>query len=217
MRRKSSEKQDSGGGRPREAASFPPLERVSSTNCTTSQLADYTVSSTALAKRIARQCIVGASSTHSSRAHPSGLYESTKELKLRRPSCRSTTETVTVRVRDKTGDIQADHRRAASGVWLAYLGKRSWVASSYPVEFMHNVARASASSENLGAWAWHCGQTAETHWKSTPARKASNGSPGSYDDLKPAIALYKRSGYDGANDITTSDRITVFMREKIVG
>jgi DNA-binding MarR family transcriptional regulator/ribosomal protein S18 acetylase RimI-like enzyme len=128
-------------------------------------------------------------------------------------------ETVNVVVRDKPGAIQAIIDAAASGVWLAYLGKE--VVGCVVLRRLESIAKSS-ECKRLYVKPWARGRGIAD--KLLDAQEMQARKEGlewiyldSYDDLKTAIALYEKRGYERCERYNDNPQATVFMRKKIVG
>ena len=128
-------------------------------------------------------------------------------------------ETVNVWSVTGRGAIQAIIDTAASGVWLAYLGKEVvGCVVLRRLEFMPN----SSECKRLYVKPWARGRGIAD--KLLDAQEIHARNEGiewiyldSYDDLKTAIALYERRGYARCERYNDNPQATVFMRKKIVG
>ncbi|MGB8538152.1 MAG: helix-turn-helix domain-containing GNAT family N-acetyltransferase [Acidobacteriaceae bacterium] len=148
---------------------------------------------------------------------PIRIVQLTKETQAAHEILQEYYETVNVLVRDKPGAVQAMIDAAASGVWLAYLGKEVvGCVVLRRLEFMPN----SSECKRLYVKPWARGRgiadklldAQETH-----ARKEGIEwiYLDSYDDLKTAITLYERRGYERCGRYNDNPQATVFMRKKI--
>jgi DNA-binding MarR family transcriptional regulator/ribosomal protein S18 acetylase RimI-like enzyme len=128
-------------------------------------------------------------------------------------------ETVNVLVRDKPGAIQAIIDAPASGIWLAYLGKE--VVGCVVLRRLESIAKSS-ECKRLYVKPWARGRGIAD--KLLDAQEMHARKEGlewiyldSYDDLKAAIALYEKRGYERCERYNDNPQATVFMRKKIVG
>jgi DNA-binding MarR family transcriptional regulator/GNAT superfamily N-acetyltransferase len=121
-------------------------------------------------------------------------------------------ETVNVTVRDKPGAIQAIIDTPASGVWLAHLGKE--VVGCVVLRRLEFIPKSS-ECKRLYVRPWARGRGIAD--KLLDARKEGLEwiYLDSYDDLKAAIALYQRRGYERCERYNDNPQATVFMRKKI--
>jgi len=126
-------------------------------------------------------------------------------------------EAVHVIQRDKEQAIQKIVDSPASGVWLAYLGEdavgcvvlRKLASIPFVSECKRLYVRPSARGNNIAA-------------KLLDAQEAFARSQGiewiyldSYDDLKTAIALYEKRGYQRCERYNKNSQATLFMRKHI--
>jgi DNA-binding MarR family transcriptional regulator/GNAT superfamily N-acetyltransferase len=128
-------------------------------------------------------------------------------------------ESVNVLVRDKPGAIQAIIDAAASGVWLAHLGKE--VVGCVVLRRLEFMPKSS-ECKRLYVKPWARGRGIAD--KLLDAQEMHARKQGiewiyldSYDDLKTAIALYERRGYERCERYNDNPQATVFMRKKIAG
>jgi DNA-binding MarR family transcriptional regulator/GNAT superfamily N-acetyltransferase len=154
-----------------------------------------------------------------SRAQPIRIVRSTKETQAAQAILQEYYETVNVLVRDKPGAIQAIIDAAASGVWLAYLGEE--VVGCVVLRRLEFMPKSS-ECKRLYVKPWARGRgIADKLLDALEKHARKEGIEwiylDSYDDLKPAIALYERSGYERCERYNDNPQATVFMRKKIVG
>ncbi|HKT27546.1 helix-turn-helix domain-containing GNAT family N-acetyltransferase [Dyella sp.] len=126
-------------------------------------------------------------------------------------------EAVHVVQRDKPGSIQKLIDTPASGVWLAYLGDE--VAGCVVLRKLANLRGASECKRlyvKPGARGKHIAD------KLLDAQEAFARDEGiewiyldSYDDLKAAIALYEKRGYEHCERYNDNPQATVFMRKYV--
>lgn len=149
---------------------------------------------------------------------PIQIVRLTKETQAARAILQEYYKTVNVLVRDQPGAIQAIIDAAASGIWLAYLGKEAvGCVVLRRLEFMAN----SSECKRLYVKAWARGRGIAN--KLLDAQEMHARKEGlewiyldSFDDLKTAIALYERRGYARCERYNDNPQATVFMRKKIV-
>jgi len=126
-------------------------------------------------------------------------------------------ENVNVTVRDTPGAIQAIIDAPASGVWLAHLGKE--VVGCVVLRRLESMAKSS-ECKRLYVKPWARGRGIAD--KLLDAQEVHARKEGlewiyldSYDDLKAAIALYERRGYERCERYNDNPQATVFMRKNI--
>jgi DNA-binding MarR family transcriptional regulator/GNAT superfamily N-acetyltransferase len=155
-----------------------------------------------------------------SRAQPTPIQivRLTKETQAARAILQEYYKTVNVLVRDQPGAIQAIIDAAASGVWLAYLGKEAvGCVVLRRLEFIAN----SSECKRLYVKPWARGRGIAN--KLLDAQEMHARKEGlewiyldSFDELKTAIALYERRGYARCERYNDNPQATVFLRKKIV-
>ena len=148
---------------------------------------------------------------------PVRIVQLTKETQAAQAILQEYYESVNVLVRDKPGAIQAIIDAAASGVWLAHLGKE--VVGCVVLRRLEFMAKSS-ECKRLYVKPWARGRGIAD--KLLDAQEMHARKEGiewiyldSYDDLKTAIALYERRGYDRCERYNDNPQATVFMRKKI--
>ncbi len=153
-----------------------------------------------------------------SRAQPIRIVQLTTETQAAQAILQEYYETVNVLVRDKPGSIQAIIDAPASGVWLAYLGKE--VAGCVVLRRLEFMPKSS-ECKRLYVKPWARGRGIAN--KLLDAQEMHARKEGlewiyldSYDDLKTAIALYERRGYERCERYNDNPQATVFMRKKII-
>lgn len=154
-----------------------------------------------------------------SRAQPIRIVRLTEETQAAQAILQEYYETINVLVRDQPGAIQAIIDAAASGVWLAYLGKE--VVGCVVLRRLEFVQKSS-ECKRLYVKPWARGRGIAD--KLLDAQEVHARKQGlewiyldSYDDLKTAIALYERRGYERCERYNDNPQATVFMRKKIAG
>lgn len=125
-------------------------------------------------------------------------------------------EAVHVVVRDKPGTLQKMIDAPASGMWLAYLGNevvgcvvlRKMTTIPHAGECKRLYVKPSARGNRIGDLLLDALEAF--------AREQGLGwiYLDSYDDLKSAIALYERRGYDRCERYNDNPQATVFMRKQ---
>jgi DNA-binding MarR family transcriptional regulator/GNAT superfamily N-acetyltransferase len=153
------------------------------------------------------------------RAQPVRIVRLTTEIQAAQAILQEYYESVNVLVRDKPGTIQAIIDAAASGVWLAYLGEE--VVGCVVLRRLEFIAKSS-ECKRLYVKPWARGRGIAD--KLLDAQEMQARKEGlewiyldSYDDLKTAIALYEKRGYERCERYNDNPQATVFMRKKIVG
>ncbi len=124
---------------------------------------------------------------------------------------------VDVVVRDKPRDIQRMIDGIASGIWLAYLGDE--VVGCVVLRRLGSIPKASECKR------LYVKPSARGHGiadKMLDAQEEFARSAGvawiyldSYDDLKTAIALYERRGYERCDRYNDNPQATLFLRKRI--
>ena len=149
---------------------------------------------------------------------PTRIVQLTKETQEAQAILQEYYETVNVLVRDKPGALQAIIDAPASGVWLAYLGKQ--VVGCVVLRRLEFIAKSS-ECKRLYVKPWARGRGIAD--KLLDAQEIHARKEGlewiyldSYDDLKTAIALYERRGYERCERYNDNPQATVFMRKKII-
>jgi len=152
------------------------------------------------------------------RAQPIQIVQLTKETQAAHAILQEYYETVNVLVRDKPRAIQAIIDAAASGVWLAYIGKELvGCVVLRRLEFMEK----SSECKRLYVKPWARGRGIADKLLDAQEMHARKERLewiylDSYDDLKTAIALYERRGYERCERYNDNPQATVFMRKKII-
>ncbi|GLQ95064.1 PadR family transcriptional regulator [Dyella acidisoli] len=128
-------------------------------------------------------------------------------------------EAVHVVQRDKPGSIQKLIDTPASGIWLAYLGDE--VVGCVVLRKLTHLRRASECKRLYVKPAARGKHIAD---KLLDAQETFARSQGvewiyldSYDDLKAAITLYERRGYERCERYNDNPQATVFMRKHLGG
>ena len=152
------------------------------------------------------------------RAEPIRIVRLTKETQAAQAILREYYETVNVLVRDKPGAIQAIIDAAASGVWLAYIGKE--VVGCVVLRRLEFKPKSS-ECKRLYVKPWARGRGIADKLLDAQEMHARQERLewiylDSYDDLKTAIALYERRGYERCERYNDNPQATVFMRKKII-
>jgi len=152
------------------------------------------------------------------RAQPIRIVQLTKENQAAQAILQEYYETVNVLVRDKPGAVQAIIDATASGVWLAYIGKE--VVGCVVLRRLEFTAKSS-ECKRLYVKPWARGRGIAD--KLLDAQEIHARKEGlewiyldSYDDLKTAIALYERRGYERCERYNDNPQATVFMRKKVI-
>ena len=150
---------------------------------------------------------------------PIQIVQLTKETQDAQAILQEYYKTVNVMVRDKPGAIQAIIDASASGVWLAYLGTE--VVGCVVLRRLESIAKSS-ECKRLYVKPWARGRGIAD--KLLDAQEMHARREGlewiyldSYDDLKTAIALYEKRGYERCQRYNDNPQATVFMRKKIAG
>jgi DNA-binding MarR family transcriptional regulator/ribosomal protein S18 acetylase RimI-like enzyme len=153
-----------------------------------------------------------------SRGQPIRIVRLAKETQSARAILQEYYEAVNVLVRDKPGAIQEIIDAAASGVWLAYLGNE--VVGCVVLRRLEFMPKSS-ECKRLYVKPWARGRGIAD--KLLDAQEMHARKEGiewiyldSYDDLKTAIALYERRGYERCERYNDNPQATVFMRKKII-
>lgn len=127
-------------------------------------------------------------------------------------------EAVHVVQRDRPGALQKMIDEPASGVWLAYLGDE--VVGCVVLRGLDSVPQASECKRLYVRPAARGRGIADTLLDAQEEYARSQGVEwiylDSYDDLKAAIALYERRGYERCKRYNTNPQATLFMRKHIV-
>ena len=153
-----------------------------------------------------------------SRTQPIRIVQLTKETQAAQAVLQEYYETVNVLVRDKPGAIQAVIDAPASGIWLAYLGKQ--VVGCVVLRRLEFIAKSS-ECKRLYVKPSARGRGIANELLDAQEMYARNEGLewiylDSYDDLKAAIALYEKRGYERCERYNDNPQATVFMRKKIV-
>jgi ribosomal protein S18 acetylase RimI-like enzyme len=126
-------------------------------------------------------------------------------------------EAVKVVWRDKPGDIQRILDEPASGMWLAWMDNKVVgcvilrklesipCASECKRLYVKPAARGNHIADKLMDAVEDFARSEGIHWIYLDT----------YDDLKPAIALYERRGYQRCKRYNENPQATLFMRKKI--
>lgn len=126
-------------------------------------------------------------------------------------------EAVHVMQRDKPGGIQQLIDKPASGVWLAYLGDQA--AGCVVLRKLATIPRASECKRLYVKPAARGQHVADRLLDAQEAFARSQGIDwiylDSYDDLKAAIALYERRGYEPCERYNDNPQATLFMRKRL--
>jgi GNAT superfamily N-acetyltransferase len=127
-------------------------------------------------------------------------------------------EAVHVVQRDRPGALQKVIDEPASGMWLAYLGDE--VVGCVVLRRLGSVKRASECKRLYVKPVARGRGIADKLLNAQEEYARSQGVEwiylDSYDDLKPAIALYERRGYERCERYNTNPQATLFMRKRIV-
>jgi GNAT superfamily N-acetyltransferase len=119
--------------------------------------------------------------------------------------------------RDKPRDIQRILEEPASGMWMAYIDNkvvgcvilRKLASLPHAGEckrlYVRPEARGNRIADRLMDALEDFARTQGIHWIYLDT----------YDDLKPAIALYERRGYQRCDRYNENPQATLFMRKKI--
>jgi DNA-binding MarR family transcriptional regulator/GNAT superfamily N-acetyltransferase len=142
----------------------------------------------------------------------------TKETQAAQVILQEYYESVNVVVRDKPGAVQTIIDTTASGVWLAYLGKE--VVGCVVLRRLEFLPKSS-ECKRLYVKPWARGRgLADGLLDAQEIYAREEGVEwiylDSYDDLRAAIALYERRGYERCERYNDNPQATVFMRKKIV-
>jgi len=151
------------------------------------------------------------------RAQPVRIVRLTTETQAAQAILQEYYESVNVLVRDKPGTIQATIDAAASGVWLAYLGEE--VVGCVVLRRLEFVPKSS-ECKRLYVKPWARGRgIADRLLDAQEIYARKEGVEwiylDSYDDLKAAIKLYERRGYERCERYNDNPQATVFMRKKL--
>jgi DNA-binding MarR family transcriptional regulator/ribosomal protein S18 acetylase RimI-like enzyme len=152
------------------------------------------------------------------RAQPVRIVRLTTETQAAQAILQEYYESVNVLVRDKPGTIQAIIDAAASGVWLAYVGEE--VVGCVVLRRLEFMPKSS-ECKRLYVKPWARGRgIADRLLDAQEIYARKEGVEwiylDSYDDLKAAIALYERRGYERCGRYNDNPQATVFMLKKIV-
>lgn len=127
-------------------------------------------------------------------------------------------EAVHVVQRDTPASIQKILGAPASGMWLAYLGDA--VVGCVVLRKLESIPRAA---ECKRLYVKPCARGNRIADKLLDEQEAFARAEGikwiyldTYDDLKPAIALYERRGYERCERYNDNPQATLFMRKRIV-
>jgi DNA-binding MarR family transcriptional regulator/GNAT superfamily N-acetyltransferase len=119
--------------------------------------------------------------------------------------------------RDTPGSVQRILNAPGSGMWLAYIGDE--VAGCVVLRKLESIPRASECKRLYVKPSARGNRIAD---KLLDAQEAFARSEGiewiyldTYDDLKTAIALYERRGYERCARYNTNPQATLFMRKHI--
>ena len=127
-------------------------------------------------------------------------------------------EAVHVVQRDRPGVLQKMIDEPASGVWLTYLGDE--VVGCVVLRRLDSVSQASECKRLYVKPAARGRGIADKLLDAQEEYARSQGVEwiylDSYDDLKAAIALYERRGYERCERYNTNPQATLFMRKRIV-
>jgi DNA-binding MarR family transcriptional regulator/N-acetylglutamate synthase-like GNAT family acetyltransferase len=127
-------------------------------------------------------------------------------------------EAVHVVQRDRPGALQKMIDEPASGMWLAYLGDE--VMGCVVLRRLGSVKRASECKRLYVKPVARGRGIADKLLNAQEEYARSQGVEwiylDSYDDLKAAIALYERRGYERCERYNTNPQATLFMRKRIV-
>lgn len=127
-------------------------------------------------------------------------------------------EAVHVVQRDRPGALQKMIDEPASGMWLAYLGDE--VVGCVVLRRLGSVKRASECKRLYVKPVARGRGIADKLLNAQEEYARSQGVEwiylDSYDDLKAAIALYERRGYERCERYNTNPQATLFMRKRIV-
>jgi ribosomal protein S18 acetylase RimI-like enzyme len=127
-------------------------------------------------------------------------------------------EAVHVVQRDRPGALQKMIDEPASGVWLAYLGDE--VVGCVVLRGLDSIPQASECKRLYVRPAARGRGIADKLLDAQEEYARSQGVEwiylDSYDDLKAAIALYERRGYERCKRYNTNPQATLFMRKRIV-
>ena len=145
------------------------------------------------------------------------VVQLTKETQAAQAILQEYYEAVDVVVRDKPGVIQAIIDAPASGVWLAYLGNEVvGCVVLRRLEFMPDSSECKRLYVKPGARGRGIADklldAQETHARKEGVEWIYLDS---YDDLKTAIALYEKRGYERCERYNDNPQATVFMRKKL--
>jgi DNA-binding MarR family transcriptional regulator/GNAT superfamily N-acetyltransferase len=120
--------------------------------------------------------------------------------------------------RDRPGALQKMIDEPASGMWLAYLGDE--VVGCVVLRRLGSVKRASECKRLYVKPVARGRGIADKLLNAQEEYARSQGVEwiylDSYDDLKAAIALYERRGYERCERYNTNPQATLFMRKRIV-
>jgi GNAT superfamily N-acetyltransferase len=145
------------------------------------------------------------------------IVRQTEETQDARDILQEYYDAVHVVVRDKPRDIRNIIDDAASGVWLAYLDNE--VVGCVVLRRLNSLPNASECKRlyvKPSARGYHIAD------KMLDAQEQFARNAGiewiyldSYDDLKTAIMLYERRGYERCDRYNNNPQATLFMRKRI--
>jgi len=126
-------------------------------------------------------------------------------------------EAVHVVQRDSPAALQSLLDEPASGMWLAYIGDQ--LAGCVVLRRMGSIPRA-AECKRLYVRSFARGQHIATLLLDALEEHAQNHQLDwiyldTYDDLKPAIALYEQRGYQRCERYNDNPQATLFMRKQL--
>ena len=128
-------------------------------------------------------------------------------------------EAVHVVQRDKPESLQKLIDTRASGMWLAYLGDE--VVGCVALRKMESIAKAGECKRMYVKPAARGRHIADMLLDAQEAFARKAGLEwiylDTYDDLKPAIAIYERRGYQRCERYNDNPQATLFMRKNIRG
>jgi GNAT superfamily N-acetyltransferase len=120
--------------------------------------------------------------------------------------------------RDSPESIRSLIHERGSGMWLAYLGDE--VQGCVVLRKLASVPRASECKRLYVKPAMRGNHIAEKLLDAQEEFARNSGVEwiylDSYDDLKAAIALYERRGYERCERYNDNPQATLFMRKRIV-
>ena len=127
-------------------------------------------------------------------------------------------EAVHVVQRDKPGDLRRLLKEPASGMWLAY--QSNAVVGCVVLRQLRSIARAGECKRLYVKPASRGNGIADLLLDAQEDFARGQGTEwiylDSYDDLKAAIALYERRGYERCARYNDNPQATLFMRKRIV-